>query len=105
MNHADDLARLTELKRRLLRRAAREPRAASRLKPRHGATQAAVIKILAETAPEPMPIKAIHAAVEHLQGERVSRGTIEGCLSEGVRRARPRFVRVKPGWYRLAAAE
>lgn len=101
-NHAERLVRLSELKRRLLKQAAQDPRPAFQVKPRHGATQRAVIEVLAASFPKPMSVKDIIAAVEPLLGVPISRGAVEGCLSAGAHSQRPRFVRVKPGWYRLA---
>jgi hypothetical protein len=101
INHADRLDRLNEMRRQLLKEAAQDPRTASEAPSRHGATQEAVIKVLTACALEPMGIKSIKAAVELIVGEPVSRDTVSSCLSVGARMEQPRFLRVKPGWYRL----
>lgn len=101
-NHADRLDRLEKLKRRLLSQAAQSPHPPAKAQPPHGAAQEAVVKVLTACTPEPMQIKDIKAAVERILKKPVSRDTINSCLSVGAKRADPRFVRVKPGWYRLA---
>lgn len=101
-NHGDHLARLDKLKQRLLQAAATNPRLPIDVAARLGATQRAVIETLKTQAGNPMSVMAIMAGVEALLARPLSRGAVEGCISARTRGKRPLFVRVKPGWYRLA---
>jgi hypothetical protein len=101
-NREESMSRLRDLKKRLLREAAKKPRSAIQKKPRPGEIQDAVIAVLGNSSPKPMRAKSILYAVEDLLGKSISRGTVDSCLSVGIKGAHPRFVRTKPGWYRLA---
>jgi hypothetical protein len=101
INRADDFSRLNELRRRLLKEAAHEPRSVPKPKPRHGMVQEAVIKVLAAKAPQSMSAKDIAAAVERLLGMQVSRNTVHSCLSTGACEPEARFERLGRGCYRL----
>jgi hypothetical protein len=47
----------------------------------------------------PMRVAQVHAAVEALLGEAVSKDSVSWCLSTGVRRQERLFVRVARGRY------
>jgi hypothetical protein len=51
---------------------------------------------------EPMRVKDVHAAVEALIGEPVSKDSVSWVLSSGSVDASPRFVRIARGRYVLA---
>jgi len=66
----------------------------------NGVVQRALIKAFA--VPEgPMGVCEAQAAVEALLGHRVSRDSVNSCLSTNARGVRPLFKRVSPGRYRL----
>ena len=83
-------------------RAQREPVAALPKAKRlgNGVVQRALVKALA-VAPRPMGVREAQTAVEAALGHRVSRDTVNSCLSTGARGVRPCFRRVAPGCYRL----
>jgi hypothetical protein len=60
----------------------------------------AVVRVLADEG-GPMRRQQVHAAVERLLGQAVSRDSVDWCLSSGARRKEPWFERVSPGCYRL----
>lgn len=101
-NHAmaERLPRLNRLRKELLRKAAVSLPSAKRPRPRSGAIQKAVVEALSATT-EPMRIRDLQAAVERLLSMRVSKSTVNSCLSVGAGGANPRFERVSPGRYRL----
>jgi hypothetical protein len=66
----------------------------------NGVLQRAVVGVLTE-AREPMHLAAIHTAVEHLIGQRVSRESVSWCLRMDVKGERRHFERVSYGVYRL----
>lgn len=101
-NHADSLSRLGDLRQRLLIAARHEPKGVQKRKPRNGEIRDAIVKALAESAPEGLPTKEIIWAAESVLGKPVSRDTVDSCLSVWARGSRPLFVRVGPGRYRLA---
>jgi hypothetical protein len=61
----------------------------------------AVVRVLAH-AGVPMHRQQVHAAVECLLGQPVSKDSVDSCLSGGARRKKPQFERVSSGCYRLA---
>jgi hypothetical protein len=63
----------------------------------------AVVKVLGEAGCELRMIE-IHAAVEDLLGEPVSRSSVKNYLARGCRRRLPVFERVGRGRYRLIAS-
>lgn len=63
----------------------------------------AVVKVLGEAGCELRMIE-VHAAVEDLLGEPVSRSSAKNSLARGCRRRRPVFERVGRGRYRLIAS-
>lgn len=67
---------------------------------RPGWVQTAVLTVLAERG-EPMHVSEIHAAVEALIGEPISKSSVKGVLSDNAR-AQSSIVRVSTGVYRLA---
>jgi len=101
-NHADKLSRLRNLKRVLMKEAAKRPKPATSVKPRLGEIRDAIIETLEAGAPEAIPIGEILAVAERRLGKRLSRDTVNSCLSVGAKGSHPQFVRVRAGWYRLA---
>jgi hypothetical protein len=99
-NPDDRLTRVGELRTRLLRKAANVSAPHRVLRPRCGAVQEAVVRVLG-VAPEAMRVGDVHRAVERLLETPVSRDTINSCLSVGAGATEGRFERVKVGWYRL----
>lgn len=69
----------------------------------NGVIQRAVIRVMRD-ADRPMDVGDAHIAVEGLLGYRVSRDSVNSCLSSGARGVRPNFQRVGPGRYRLIRA-
>lgn len=104
LNHSEYLVPLTDLRARLLSQAARSERTANPPPLRCGAIQDAVIRVLAE-ADDPMRVTEVHAAVERVLSMRVSKDSVNSCLSTRARGADPLFVRVKFGHYRLRVGE
>lgn len=102
-NHQGQLERLNALRRKLLKAVADEPEAQEGLlRLRCGAVQAAVIKVLA-AAQEPMQVRDIHAAVQHLLSRRVSKDSVNSCLSTRSKGKSPLFKRLAQGQYALAS--
>jgi hypothetical protein len=62
-----------------------------------------VVRVLVEGG-EPMRATHVHAAVERLLGQSVSKDSVDSCLSKGVRGKAPRFERISPGRYRLVGS-
>jgi hypothetical protein len=60
----------------------------------------AVVRVLTDED-GPMRRQQVHAAVEQLLGQAVSKDSVDWCLSSGVRRKTPQFERISPGCYRL----
>jgi hypothetical protein len=58
-----------------------------------------VVRVLIERG-EPMRATHVHAAVEKLLGQSVSKDSVDSCLSKGARGKKPRFERVSYGRYR-----
>jgi hypothetical protein len=96
----DALGRLDALRRKLLQQAAESPRPTEKVRLRSGAVQAAVVDALC-ASPQPMGVKDVHRAVEYLLSMRVSKDSVNSCLSLGARGQAPRFERVGRGRYRL----
>lgn len=96
----DSLGRLDALRKKLLQQAADSPRPTEKIRPRSGAVQAAVVDALS-ASPQAMSVKDVHRAVEYLLSMRVSKDSVNSCLSLGARGLRPRFERVERGRYRL----
>ena len=67
----------------------------------NGVVQRAVIRVLA-AAGDALSVADVHSAVEERLGRRVSKDSVNSCLSTGARGAKPRFERMAPGCYRLA---
>jgi hypothetical protein len=61
----------------------------------------AVARVMADQE-EPMRVAQVHAAVEALLGETVSKDSVSWCLSAGVHRKGRLFIRVARGRYALA---
>jgi hypothetical protein len=61
----------------------------------------AIVEIL-ESVDGPMHARDIHAAAEELLGAAVSWSSLKDCLSTHAQGERPRFRRLRRGWYRLA---
>ena len=103
-NHQNQ-ASLAHLANRLagLRASGARPRPVTsrRLRPhRPGWVLDAVLQVLADQA-EPMRVTHVHATIEKLLGQTVSKDSVSWCLSTGVRGKKPRFERVAYGCYRL----
>jgi hypothetical protein len=78
-----------------------QPRAIKRERDRRpGWVTDVVVRVLIEEG-EPMRATHVHAAVEKLLGHRVSRDSVDSCLSKGAGGREPRFERVSLGCYRL----
>jgi hypothetical protein len=71
----------------------------SRIRPRAGATQEAVIRVLA-AAERPLRAREIHAAAEKLAGTPLSWNTVKDCLHKHARRPDSPIGRVSHGRYR-----
>lgn len=67
---------------------------------RPGWVMEAVVRVLANGG-GPMRLTHVHAAVERLLSQSVSKDSVGWCLSSGSRGRRPRFERVSYGCYRL----
>jgi len=100
LNHADDLVRLTALRGRLLAQADSSARPVAQLRLRCGAIQDAVIHVLG-AADAPMSVGEVHADVENHLSMRVSKDSVNSCLSVGAYGAEARFERLGRGVYRL----
>lgn len=100
LNHSDALARLTELRERLLSQAVSSDRSAAQVRPRCGAIQYTVIQVLG-AADAPMSVGDVHTAVERHFSMQVSKDSVNSCLSTGARGEEARFERVSRGRYRL----
>jgi hypothetical protein len=86
-----------------LRASGAKPRVVTsrRLRPRRpGWVLDAVVQVLADRA-EPMRVAHVHATIEKLLGQTVSKDSVSWCLSTGVLGKEPRFERVSYGCYRL----
>jgi len=62
-----------------------------------------VVQVLVEEG-RPMRATRVHAAAERLLGDRISRDSVDSCLSKGAHGKEPRFERVSHGCYRLSWA-
>lgn len=102
LNHADNLTRLADLCARLLSQDV-PFRAAQPVRLRSGAVQNAVVAVL-EAANAAMHVQDVHLAVERHLSMRVSRDTVNSCLSVGARGEAARFKRVGRGCYKLRAS-
>lgn len=76
----------------------REPKPQRLRKRRPGWVQTAVCTILAQQA-EPVQVEDVHAAVEALVGEPVSKSSVNGALARLTDGPSPRLVRVAVGVY------
>jgi hypothetical protein len=54
-----------------------------------------------ERAGEPMRAREIHAAAEQLAGEPLRWSSVKGTLAAYAEGAKPRFERVRRGYYRI----
>ncbi len=96
-----ELARLNELRGRLLEEAATHP-----LQPRSAPARArpvleTVTRVL-EQADRPMRVCEIHASAQDLVGHTLRSTSVKAALSAGARGDAPRFERVRHGTYRAA---
>lgn len=89
--------RASEAQPRIIRSRRRRPR-------RPGWVLDAVCRVLADQATGPMRVMTVHAAVEALVGETVSKDSISWVLSSHSAGPSPVFVRVSRGRYVLASA-
>lgn len=100
-----DHSRLSYLAKRLgkLRASEAPPREIKRQRQRDrrpGWVMDAVVRVLADEG-GPMRLTHVHAAVEQLLSQSVSKDSVGWCLSSGARAKKPRFERVSYGCYRL----
>ena len=71
----------------------------SQIRPRAGAIQEAVNRVLA-AADQPLRAREIHAAAQKLAGTPISWNTVKDCLHKNARRPDSPIKRVAHGWYR-----
>ena len=100
-----DRSRLSHVAKRLkqLRASDAQPRAIKSRRQRDrrpGWVTDAVIRVLADEG-RPMRLTHVHAAVERLLSDSVSKDSVGWCLSSGAGGKEPRFERVSYGCYRL----
>lgn len=95
------LARLNQLRKRLLRECADSPPSSSPRPPRFGDIPRAITRVLAD-ATEPMQVADIHRAIEHKLGRPINLRSVKSCLFKEAKRPKPRFLRTTDGYYRLA---
>ena len=95
-NHQAKLERLIELRDRLLARAGDRASSAAPGRRRNGTLVTAIQQIMAE-AGRAMKIAEVQVLAEEKLGGRVSRDSVNSCLSTG-----SEFLRVRRGWYRMA---
>ncbi len=95
--------RLKQLSEQLVKIAARKhPPARPKPRLRAGAVPAAIMRVLADSV-EPMRMRDIHAEIERLLGQSVTRSAVKNYLANHCQGEQPRFVRLARGRYRLAA--
>ena len=95
----DRLADAYLLARSLAGRPRRETQSQSQIRPRAGAIQEAVIRVLT-AAERPLRARDVHAAAENLAGTLLSWNTAKDCLHKNARRPESPIERVSYGWYR-----
>lgn len=95
------LARLNALRKRLIQESAVSRIPSTPPPPRIGEIPKAILKVL-ETAHEPLHTTEIHRGVERLLGRPINYRSVKSCLSDGVRKRKPRFQRAAYGCYCLA---
>jgi hypothetical protein len=93
------LASACLLARSLRARSEPETLSQSQIRPRAGAIQEAVFRVLAE-ADRPLRAREIHTAAERLAGTTVSWNTVKDCLHKNARRPDSPIERVSFGRYR-----
>jgi len=93
------LANAHVLARSLATRSGPETQSQSRIRPRAGAVQQAVIRALAE-ADRPLRAREIHQAAQKLAGIPLSWNTVKDCLHTNARRPDSPIERVSHGRYR-----
>ena len=81
------------------RRSWPETRSQSQIRPRAGAIQEAVIRVLA-AADQPLRAREIHSAAQKLAGTTISWNTVKDCLHKNARRSDVPIERVGHGRYR-----
>ena len=79
------------------------PRKRRVVRPKHGAIQRVVLRVLAESE-VPLHVQEVHRLVDERLGG-VSRDTVRSCLTEGVRLKRFGLERVAYGTYWLDRSE
>ena len=75
----------------------------SQIRPRAGAIQEAVIRVLA-AADQPLRAREIHSAAQKLAGTPISWNTVKDCLHKNARRPDSLIERVSHGRYRHRSA-
>jgi hypothetical protein len=102
LSNPDTQERLRQLSEQLAKVATRKrPPARPRARLRAGAVPAAIMRALAD-AVEPMRMRDIHAEVERLLGQSVTRSAVKNYLANHCAGSCPCFVRLARGRYRLA---
>ena len=95
----DRLADAYLLARSLAGRPRTQTQPQSQIRPRAGAIQEAVIRVLT-AAERPLRAREVHAAAENLAGTPLSWNTVKDCLHKNARRAGSSIERVGHGRYR-----
>ena len=80
-----------------------ETQSRSQIRPRAGAIQEAVFRVLAATG-EPLRAREVHAAAQELAGTPISWNTVKDCLHKNTRRPDSLIERVSHGRYRHRSA-
>jgi hypothetical protein len=93
------LAKTHLLARSLATRSAPQAQPQSKIRPRAGAVQEAVMRALAE-ADRPLRAREIHTAAQKLVGTPLSWNTVKDCLHKQARRPGSPIERVGHGRYR-----
>jgi hypothetical protein len=96
-----ELARLAELRLRLLHRAAMDPKQPRPLPPKVSPVLETVTGVL-ERAGRPMRACEIHAAAERIAGQPLLLSSVKAILAAYSCRNNPRFRRISRGIYELA---
>ena len=99
-----ELARLNELKGRLLEKAATNPAPPRSVPARMSPVLATVTRVL-EQADRHMRACEIHASAQELVGHTLRWTSVKAALAAGARGDSPRFERVRLGTYRVRAPE
>jgi hypothetical protein len=97
-----ELARLAELRGRLVAKAAANPRQPRSAPAKTSPVLETITRVL-EQADRPMRVREIHAVAKHLAGQPLLRSSVKGTLAACSSGDHPRFRRVSRGVYQLSA--